>query len=132
MEIVKTDAGHISGTVRGELDKPVYVYRGIPYAAPPVGDLRWKPPQPVTSWSGIRECTVYSRIAPQTRQVPESVNGGMPQSEDCLYLNVTTPAKKPNDKLPVMVWMHPGGLVFGSSNPKLNNGLRLPSRVLTR
>ena len=77
MQVVKTDAGYISGTVVGEPDKPVYVYRGIPYAAPPVGDLRWKPPQPVTPWKGIRECTAYSKIAPQTRTVPTSVTGGI-------------------------------------------------------
>lgn len=126
MDVIKTDGGYVSGTVLGELRKRVHVYRGIPYAAPPVGDLRWKPPQPVVPWSGIRECTAFSLIAPQSRATPTSVTGGMPQSEDCLYLNVTSPARKVSDKLPVMVWMHPGGIVFGSANAKLNNGIRLP------
>jgi para-nitrobenzyl esterase len=55
MEVVKLDSGYISGTVLGDLDRPVHVYRGIPYAAPPVGELRWKSPQPVIPWKGIRE-----------------------------------------------------------------------------
>ena len=65
MNVVKTDAGDISGMAMGESGKEAYVFRGIPYAAPPVGDLRWKPPQPVVPWSGVRECTEFSAIAPQ-------------------------------------------------------------------
>ena len=64
MDVVRTDAGYISGTVLGDPEKPVHVYRGIPYAAPPIGDLRWKPPQPVAKWSGIRERTVFPTVAP--------------------------------------------------------------------
>src|SRR5512136_860695 len=102
MNVVKTDEGYVSGTVLGEPDKQVQVYRGIPYAAPPAGELRWKPPQPVSPWSGIRECTVFSKVAPQAvGLVPAAVE----KSEDCLYLNVLTPATKASDKLPVMVWM---------------------------
>ena len=65
MDVVKTDAGYVSGTVLGEPDKQINVYRGIPYASPPIGDLRWKLPQPVAPWSGIRECTVCGTMAPQ-------------------------------------------------------------------
>jgi para-nitrobenzyl esterase len=136
MDKVKLDTGYISGTVTGEPGQEVYFYRGIPYAAPPVGDLRWKPPQPVAPWSGVRDGTTYSKIAPQCgRHLPGSnpeksdkpdIRLKLPQSEDCLYLNVLTPAKKASDKLPVMVWMHGGGFIFGSGNDGLFNLLRLP------
>jgi hypothetical protein len=122
MDVVKTDAGYISGTVLGEPDKPVHVYRGIPYAAPPVGDLRWKPPQPVAPWSGIRECTVYSIQPAQFPDVnlPEEEQK-IPSNEDCLYLNVLTPAEKAAAKLPVMVWFHGGGLRYGTGNWSLHS-----------
>src|SRR3990172_5598260 len=126
MDVVRIDAGYISGTILGEPDKQVHIYRGIPYAAPPVGNLRWKPPQPVASWSGIRECTAFSAVAPQayTAGFPVPAN---PQSEDCLYLNVLSPAKKASDKLPVMVWMHGGGFASLSANDSCN-ALGLPSK----
>jgi para-nitrobenzyl esterase len=127
MDVVKTDSGHISGTVLGDPEKPVHVYRGIPYAAPPVGDLRWKPPQPVTPWSDVRECTRFSVQAAQYHDVnaPNSMQT-MPSSEDCLYLNVMTPAKKATDKLPVMVWLHGGGLRYGNGNSPFCDNLGLP------
>ena len=109
---IKVDGGYIAGTVVGEPGKEVRVYRGVPYAAPPVGNLRWKPPQPVESWSGIREATVYSNKCVQ--QEAGWVGGSV--SEDCLYLNVFTPAKKTSERLPVMVWFHGGGFAVGSAN----------------
>jgi para-nitrobenzyl esterase len=112
LDPIKTDAGYIAGTTVGDPGKEVRVYRGVPYAAPPVGDLRWKPPQPVEPWSGIREATVFSDMCPQQKAswVPGTV------SEDCLYLNVFTPAKKTSERLPVMVWFHGGGYAVGSAN----------------
>ncbi|MFC1900765.1 carboxylesterase/lipase family protein [Chloroflexota bacterium] len=127
MNPVKIDSGLISGLVEGKGDEEVCVYRGIPYAAPPVGDLRWKPPQPVAAWDGVRECTEYSIQASQYPDVnvPEEAQK-VPSSEDCLYLNVNTPAKTPTGNLPVMVWLHGGGLRYGSGNWSLYNGSGLP------
>jgi para-nitrobenzyl esterase len=122
---IKITDGYISGTVFGDPDDPVRIYRGIPYAAPPVGNLRWQPPQPVIPWSGIRECVDYSthpvQFAPG-RYYPLS----SPQSEDALYLNVLTPAKKPHEKLPVIVWIHGGGMGGASGNDVTWNFHRLP------
>ncbi len=104
----------------GDPGKQVEAYLGIPYAAPPVGDLRWRPPQPAASWLGIRACTYFTKLAPQAKY-SESV-----KSEDCLFLNVLTPAKRTSDKLPVMVWMHGGGFHSGSNNGPMNALPRLP------
>ena len=125
MDIVRTDNGYVSGTVQGEPDRPIYVYNGIPFAAPPVGKLRWRPPQPVEKWSGIRQCTVFKSAAPQQIR-PSSAEFSLQQGEDCLYVNVLTPAKEAGDKLPVMVWMHGGGYFAGSGSEALFNNTRLP------
>ncbi|GAJ11312.1 unnamed protein product, partial [marine sediment metagenome] len=95
--------------------------------APPVGDLRWKPPQPVTPWSETLQCTEFKPIAPQSTlgDLPPFPQL-FPSSEDCLHLNVLTPAKKTTDKLPVMVWMHGGGYQLGSASDPLGNTPRLP------
>jgi para-nitrobenzyl esterase len=121
---IKINTGYISGTVIGDVGKEVRIYRGIPYAAPPVGNLRWKPPQPAAPWTGIRECTAFGKSSPQPT-VPMDLSD-MPQSEDCLYLNVLTPAKKTSDRLPVMVWLHGGGYEMGSGSSPIFNLPRLP------
>ena len=87
-------------------------YLGIPYAAPPVGALRWQPPQPAAPWHGIREATSF---APHCAQ-PGSPFGVASTSENCLYLNVYTPAGARGRNLPVMVWIHGGALVVGESD----------------
>ena len=113
MEKIRLDSGYITGLeVKGAT-----IYRGIPYAAPPTGKLRWQAPQPVAPWQGVRECTKYS-IQPAQRPDPNGSAAAqkVPSSEDCLYLNVVVPAKKPEGKLPVMVWFHGGGLRYGSAN----------------
>lgn len=114
-----TNTLHTAAKLMGETGKVVRVYKGIPYAAPPVGNLRWKPPQPVTPWTGIRNCTTF---APMNGQYPfpESYFWGLiPESgmsEDVLYLNVVTPAKTSLDRVPVMVFFHGGGLTTGSTS----------------
>jgi para-nitrobenzyl esterase len=110
---IKIDSGLISGTTVGD----IHIYEGIPFAAPPIGDLRWKPPQPVAPWQGVKECTKFSP-APMGYYSASFPVFSKPPSEDCLYLNVWTPAKMTGDKLPVMVWIYGGAFWFGEgSNP---------------
>jgi para-nitrobenzyl esterase len=128
MDRVQLDAGFISGFVESQSDKEIRIYRGIPYAAPPVGDYRWRPPQPAESWSGVRDCKEFSIQAAQYPDIHASDKlQALPSSEDCLYLNVITPAKKATDKLPVMVWFHGGGTRYGNGNLPISNSLGLPS-----
>src|SRR4030042_2103309 len=118
-DTVKIDSGYISGTTVGEPGEEVHVYLGIPYAAPPVGDLRWKPPQSVAPWSAVRECTAPGTQAPQA---PGPLAPSVETGEDCLWLNVMTPAKNTTDKLPVMVCMHGGAYrIDSAANPTYNN-----------
>jgi para-nitrobenzyl esterase len=130
--VVQTDAGKISGTVSE--DKSVHIFKGIPFAAPPIGDLRWKAPQPVTSWSGIKECTEFAKSPVQGKPnefgvyTREFLIKDEPLSEDCLYLNVWTGAKSATEKRPVMVWIYGGGFVSGGTNVPIYDGEALAKK----
>jgi para-nitrobenzyl esterase len=127
LDEIQLDIGCISGFETSQNGQEIHTYRGISYAAPPVGDLRWKPPQPAASWSGVRECKDYSIQAAQYPDIHASDKlQALPSSEDCLYLNVMTPAKKATDKLPVIVWFHGGGTRYGNGNLLISNSLGLP------
>ncbi|GAC1334538.1 MAG: carboxylesterase family protein [Beijerinckiaceae bacterium] len=101
-----------AGLVRGATANRITSFKGIPYAAPPVGPLRWKAPQPVPPWRDIRDAT---KAAPACMQSRKDFDPHLTTSEDCLYLNVWRPAEsQPSSRLPVMVWIHGGGFVGGS------------------
>jgi para-nitrobenzyl esterase len=106
------------GLVQGVAQKDLTVYRGIPFASPPVGDLRWRPPQPAKKWDGARDA---SKFAPD----PYQGNGSGNVSEDCLYLNIWTPAKSAVERIPVLVWIYGGGFAGGSTSTPTHNGEHL-------
>lgn len=109
-----------TGEIQGDTDGATRRFRGIPFAAPPVGALRWKPPQAVTPWTDVRDTTSYSAKCPQL----ESLTAGAgSENEDCLYLNVWAPEPAPQKKLPVLVWLHGGGNTTGSASDLIPLGV---------
>ena len=147
---VKLDTGSVSGMPGKNAE--VRVFKGIPYAAPPVGDLRWKPPQPAAKWDGVRAADQFGNSCMQggagggrgrggaakggapkgdaKEGIPQQARGGgaapgPPISEDCLYLNVWTAAKSASERRPVMVWLHPGGYTSGSGSAAGTDGENL-------
>lgn len=104
------------GLLQGSTENGLSVYKGIPFAAPPVGNLRWKAPQPAVKWEGVKQTTQFA---------PAPYQGGNPpsgKSEDCLYLNIWSPAKSANENLPVMVYIYGGGFAGGSTSDPYTNG----------
>ena len=117
--VLAIDSGQIRGTYESP-GSPVRVFRGIPYARPPVGELRWRPPEPALSWTGTKDCIKFAPSCPQPPQrFVRDISG--PQSEDCLYLNVWTTAER-GDGRPVMVWIHGGSFAIGSGSQPTYDG----------
>jgi para-nitrobenzyl esterase len=121
-ETTKAIVSTHSGKVEGVYANGQYEFRGIPYAAPPVGDLRWLPPQPVTRWSGLRPAIGFGSVSPQNQMPGSDALPGLaindPQDENCLFLNIWTPGLD-NARRPVMVWIHGGAFIIGSGSQTL-------------
>ncbi len=123
---VTVKQGILQGTTEGDLK----VFRGVPYAAPPLGDKRWKAPVPPARWFGVRMADRFSGGALQADgrahwPSEDFELSAKMDSEDCLYLNIWTPAKAPNEKLPIFVWIHGGGMVAGTGMASFFEGERL-------
>jgi para-nitrobenzyl esterase len=117
------------GVLEGNRKQDVYRFRGVPYAAPPVGNLRWAAPQPPARWEGVRDATSFGNAAIQT--VDTGANLGVEQSEDCLHLNVWTDTLDPLARRPVMVWIHGGGFINGAGSMPDYHGTAIARRGVT-
>jgi para-nitrobenzyl esterase len=116
---VRIDTGLVSG-IPGSTDE-VRVFKGVPYAAPPVADLRWREPRPASHWEGVRKADEFSPVCMQQQRGPAPASGPAP-SEDCLYVNIWTAAKSASDRRPVIVWTYGGGFTGGSGSLAMYDG----------
>jgi len=135
LRLVKTENGWVKGIPAA--DPRITAFKGIPYAAPPVGDLRWRAPQPAKDWDGVLECYQFGPMAMQSpiKADPNQlydrewhVDPDHPMSEDCLHLNIWTNAKTGDEKMPVMVWIFGGGLMSGYPSEMEFDGERIARR----
>lgn len=120
--IVRTEAG----SVEGKIESGIAVYRGVPFAQPPVGPLRWRAPQLPKPWEGVKHADTYAPACEQVATANPALGiPALPTSEDCLYLNIWSPARSPRDHLPVMVWIYGGGFTGGATAIPLYDGTNL-------
>ena len=133
MALSPTTAQTQKGTLRGQIEDGIHVFRGVPFAQPPVGDLRWRRPQPTEPWDGVRDALEYGPISAQPPRPAAGPFAGIMghsqerMSEDCLYLNIWTPGLD-DDRRPVMLWIHGGGLFSGSGSSPAYDGGPLAAR----
>jgi para-nitrobenzyl esterase len=120
----------IAGKVEGRYSKGLFIFKGVPYAAPPTGPLRWMPPEEIKPWQGVRPAFEFAKVAPQIPPpsgVLDALNAVEPQDEDCLYLNVWTP-RLDDARRPVLVWIHGGAFNMGSGSQPFYDGRILAAR----
>ena len=114
--MAQTQVTTAKGILEGKDLSGITVFKGIPFAAPPVGNLRWKAPQPVQKWQGVREAKEFGPNPMQEPLFGDMNFGTKTNSEDCLYLNIWTPAKTMKEHLPVLIYFNGGGLMAGSGS----------------
>ena len=134
LRVVKTENGIVRGIEAA--DPRITAFKGVPFAAPPVGENRWRAPQPAESWEGVLDCSRFKSISMQDTPGLGTdiycrewhVDPEIPMGEDCLYLNIWTPAKTGEEALPVLVWYFGGGLQWGYTSEMEFDGERMARR----
>ncbi|MDR0310287.1 MAG: carboxylesterase family protein [Acidobacteriota bacterium] len=120
----RVTGGQVEGTVTDDFS----IFKGIPFAAPPVGELRWKSPQPVAPWTDIKQTVAFGNSCMQNMNTARSMGDTSEISEDCLYLNVWSPAARASDRLPVLVWIYGGGFTGGMTSVPMYDGEKLAGK----